>query len=96
MTTAQMPCNPSYELGKDALAYLRTFPYHIDIQAGHVYDAQFKEFNEWCNNTLGVKYRDWYMLGSGKRNYRLHLRDTKYSMFLTLKYSDIIVSSNLL
>lgn len=84
-----------YTMGPEASAYLKGFPYHIDIVAGQVYDPRFKEFAAWCNQSLGVKFKDWFLLSTGKTTYRLHMRDTKHSMFLSLKYSDLIEGSKL-
>ena len=91
----KVPGTDTMTLSKDAIDYIKRFPYYIDVQAGHVYDAQFKDFMNWCNQTLGIKFKDWYLMNNGKQTYRLHMRDSKYSMFLTLKYSDIIIGSNL-
>lgn len=69
--------------------YMKKFPYHIKVKLGKVYTPEFKEFHEWCVNNLGIKYKDWHLIGS-PGNYTLWLKDTKKSMFLTLKYSESI------
>lgn len=73
--------------------YLTRFPYRIVIKAGATYTPQFKEFNTWCNENLGIKYKDWFLSPYNRTAYRLYLRDTKYSMFLALKFSDLIDTS---
>jgi hypothetical protein len=82
-------------MGKEATEYISSFPYHIEVEAGPVYNETFKDFSAWCNNSLGVKFKDWFLLSTGKNSYRLYMRDTKHSMFLSLKYSNIITSSKL-
>lgn len=87
--------HPTDTNGNAVAEYLSRFPYHINVRAGPVYDSKFKEFNSWCEATLGSKFNDWFLLGTSKTTYRLHLRDSKKAMFLSLKYSDIIDSSSL-
>lgn len=74
--------------------YLAGFPYRIKINFGKVYSAEFKEFNAWCEKTLGTKYKDWFLVSQTK-GYTLYLKDTKKSMFIALKYSDSIDSTSL-
>jgi hypothetical protein len=83
----------------DAIAsYLLKFPYKINIKVGQTYTQNFKEFNAWCEKTLGVKYKDWFLIGHAGINnptYTLYLKDSKKSMFLALKYSEIIDTAQL-
>lgn len=81
---------------KEAADYLSRFPYCIHIDAGRSYDPRFKELVAWCNQTMGIKFKDWFLISTGNTTYRLHMRDSKYGMFLSLKYADIITGSNLL
>lgn len=74
--------------------YMKNFPFHIRVNLGRVYSAEFKEFNAWCEDNLGVKYKDWFLIGQPGR-YTLWLKDTKKSMFLALKYSESIDSTNI-
>jgi hypothetical protein len=84
--------------GDSIAAYMKNFPFHIKIKLGRVYTAEFKEFNAWCESNLGVKYKDWFITsqsGPSTGNYTLWLKDTKKSMFLTLKFSESIDSHTL-
>ena len=88
------PGTPMPEGAGDSIAaYLKNFPYKIKVSFGKVYTPEFKEFNSWCEDNLGVKYKDWFLVGQ-PNNYTLYLKDTKKSMFLALKYSESIDSSN--
>lgn len=84
--------------GNSINEYLKNFPYQISVHLGKVYTPEFKEFNAWCEKNLGVKYKDWFLIGHGgmsNSKYTLWLKDTKKSMFLALKYSEAIDSTNL-
>jgi hypothetical protein len=70
--------------------YLSSFPYRIYVQGGPVYSTRFKEFHQYCVDTLGIKYKDWYILSVDINVYALLLKDNKHSMFLVLKFSDIV------
>lgn len=98
--TLKEPGTPLPEGAGDSIAqYLRNFPYKINVNLGKVYTAEFKEFHEWCSSNLGIKYKDWFLAGAGgvrNTKYTLYLKDTKKSMFLALKYSESIDSTELL
>lgn len=78
--------------------YMQNFPYSISVKLGKVYSQEFKEFHEWCHKHLGKKYKDWFIVANGVSKlgtFTLYLKDNKMSMFLALKYSESIDSSNL-
>ena len=85
------PYAPNVEFAKAAHEYVSGFAYSVELQLGPSYSADFKEFQAWAVKRLGVKYKDWFMMSSGKDKYRLYCKDTKWSMFLVLEHVDKIV-----
>lgn len=93
--TLKKPGTPLPEgAGSSINEYMKNFPFHIRVNLGKVYTQEFKEFNAWCEANLGTKYKDWFLIGQPGR-YTLWLKDTKKSMFLALKYSESIDSTNI-
>jgi hypothetical protein len=72
--------------------YLNRFDYHITVQLGPVHSVQFKQFYAWCEQRLGVKYRDWFIVSAGQHTYRLHHVNAKWSSILTLTWVDNLVA----
>ena len=70
--------------------YLERFDYAITVKLGKSYSKEFKTFYEWCNSHLGVKYKDWFIVSSGKDTYTLKCRNNKWAMFLALTWIDVI------
>jgi len=71
--------------------YLKQFEYRVTLKLGHSYGYDFKEFTDWCNTRLGVKYKDWFLYTSQKGEYTLFCRSSKWAIFLALTYVDKIV-----
>ncbi len=91
----KMPGTPLPDGASNSIAeYMKNFPYNIRVKLGKVYSQEFKDFNNWCEDNLGTKYKDWFLVGSPGR-YTLYLKDTKKSMFLALKFSEAIDSTSL-
>ena len=80
---------------KAVAEYLQNFPYRITVRAGYTWSPQFKEFADWCESNLGVKYKDWHLTQTSKSSYTLHMKSSKWSIFLALKFSNIIDSNQL-
>lgn len=92
MTTLLKPPNhpdPSFDTAY--FDYIKQFEYRITIKLGHTYTNEFKEFNEWCVERLGTKYKDWFFTSNGKGHYTLFCRDSKWACFLALTWVDRIV-----
>lgn len=82
---------PISYMGPSYWAYRKQFEYHITIQLGKSYSTEFKEFCAWCNDHMGAKYKDWFIIDIGKGNYTLFARNTKWATFLTLTWVDKII-----
>lgn len=72
--------------------YLGNFQYHVVVDLGHSYSTQFKEFTEWCDQRLGVKYKDWIIVGGGTKGSKstLHIKDKKWIAFMMLTFPHLI------
>ena len=54
------------------------------------------EFYAWCSQTLGQKYKDWFVVESGslsQKAWTLHIRSPKKSTFVRIKYNESIIDS---
>jgi hypothetical protein len=71
--------------------YLAQFPYSIKFQFGPTHGQEFQEFNRWCSEHLGNKFKDWFILSAGKGLYTLYSRDNKWATILILTHVDKIV-----
>lgn len=72
--------------------YLNRFGCSVTVQLGPVHSGQFKQFYAWCEQRLGVKYRDWFIVCVGQHTYRLHHVNPKWSTILTLTWVDNLVA----
>ena len=79
-----------YEFKEVVTEYLDKFTYRQTLNLGPSHSAKFKEFHEWCNSHLGVKFKDWFLFPCGKDVYTLFCRDSKWAIFLALTWVDII------
>jgi hypothetical protein len=90
----KLPGTPLPEGAGDSISvYMKQFPYKLRFKAGQTYSQDFKDIHEWCLKNLGLKYKDWFLTGNGgirSCSYTLYLKDSKKSMFLALKYSEMI------
>lgn len=68
--------------------YLKQFEYHITLKLGNSYTREFKEFNAWCEQRLGTKYKDWFITSDSRGTYTLHARSNKWAAFLALTWVD--------
>jgi len=71
--------------------YLGQFVYKVRLHLGPSYSTPFKQFNTWCEQRLGSKYKDWFLYAMDRDEYILFLRDPKWITFLTLTWVDLIV-----
>jgi hypothetical protein len=70
--------------------YLERFDYAVKVKLGKVYSKEFKEFYAWCDQHLGVHYKDWFIINAGKDIYTLRCRNDKWATFLALSWFDVI------
>lgn len=79
------------EHAKDTIRYISQFDYHIVLNVGPSYSTAFKETYTWCEQHLGTKYKDWYMLINGaKGQVVLHVNDTKWLTIFRLTFPEVI------
>jgi hypothetical protein len=83
---------PEEDWNRAKSEYIAQFPYQVVVRLGGTYTDQFAEFEQWCQEHLGTKFRDWFMMSKGKGLYTLYAKDTKWSMFLVLAHVDKIVN----
>lgn len=76
---------------KAKLEYIAQFNYRVNLRLGSTYSAEFEQFHNWCEQHLGTKFKDWFMITKGKGVYTLFSKDNKWAMFLVLTYVDNIV-----
>lgn len=82
--------NPSSDMGPSYWAYIKQFEYRVTVQLGKAYTPEFKEFCAWCDQHMGVKYKDWFIADVGKGRYTLFARNTKWAIFLAITWVDKI------
>ena len=70
--------------------YLKQFEYRLCVRLGPTYKPEYKEFVEWCDTRLGIKFKDWFITSNGKGTYTLHARSNKWATFLALTWVDYI------
>lgn len=71
--------------------YAKQFEYRVTVKLGASHTEPFKEFNQWCEQHLGVKYRDWFITSNSRGVYTLFARSNKWATFLALSHVDKIV-----
>ena len=71
--------------------YLEQFEYRIQLQLGPTYSNQYKEFSAWCQQRLGIKFKDWFLTSNSKGVYTVFVRSNKWASFLALTWVDYIV-----
>lgn len=55
-----------------------------------------EEFYHWCSESLGKRYRDWFVVQTGpirRKVLILHVRSAKKSTLVRLKYNQAIIQS---
>lgn len=70
--------------------YLSNFGYRIRLKAGYTWSAEFQEFNKWCEENLGTKYKDWFLAAGGNRHYILYVKNNKWASFLALRFAELV------
>jgi hypothetical protein len=73
---------------RDNTEYLAKFTIRLTLQLGPIWDPEFEDFTLWCEQHLGTKYKDWFLVSAGRGRYTLHARDSKWTTFLLLKTVD--------
>ena len=85
---------PAYQIDPaltDSISeYLKGFTHHFDISLGKAYSPEAKDFYAWCEQHLGKKYKDWFVVSNSKTTYRVWCKSSKHVTFLRLKYSESI------
>ena len=81
--------NPSFE--RATADYINNFDYVVELKLGPSYGKEFKDFYEWCSIRLGNRYKDWFIMSSGKHTYKVYCRTSKWSSFLAITWIDNIV-----
>jgi hypothetical protein len=81
---------PDAEFTQAYWDYLKQFEYRLTVKLGPSHTDKFKEFTQWCQSHLGIKYRDWFMTSNGKGTYTLHVQSSKWATFLALAWFDVI------
>jgi hypothetical protein len=81
----KQPHSYQADLTKDALDYLNSFTEKVKLNGTWAKTPEVKECYLWCEKHLGVKYRDWYLLGS-----TLHFKDSKNATMFRLTWSELI------
>jgi hypothetical protein len=79
------------EFDKALSDYISRFEFKVTLKLGQSYNQDFATFNQWCEDRLGTKYKDWFLYPMSKDTYRLYCRESKWSIFLTLTHVDKIV-----
>jgi hypothetical protein len=81
----KIPGTYTMSLDKDAQEYLRGFTEVVSLRGTWAKSKEVKECYAWCEQHLGVKYKDWFMMGSA-----LYFKDTKKATFFRLTWNDLI------
>ncbi len=85
------PYRPDPGLEQAMRDYLSKFSYHVELSLGASWTTEFKDFNAWCEQRLGTKYKDWFLYSTGSKTYILFLRNDRWASFLALTWVDFIV-----
>lgn len=81
----KVPDTYSIVLSKDAQDYLNGFTERAQLKWTWGKSSEVKECYTWCEKHLGIKYKDWFMMGDV-----IHFKDTKKATFFRLTWGDII------
>jgi hypothetical protein len=81
----KVPGTYTMTLGKDAEEYLSGFTECVTLRGTWAKSPEVKSCYAWCEQHLGIKYKDWFMMGD-----TLHFKDTKKATFFRLTWNDLI------
>lgn len=81
----KVPGTYTMTVGKDAAEYLSGFTESVTLKGTWFKNSDVKACYAWCEQHLGIKYKDWFMMGS-----TLHFKDTKKATMFRLTWSDLI------
>lgn len=75
--------------GKVVSEYLANFSYY-KIKKDY---AQREKLYEWCSQSLGEKYKDWFIHEGGKYDkwWSINIRNPKHCTLFSLRWADIII-----
>jgi hypothetical protein len=81
----KVPGTYTMTLGKDAMEYLQAFTEQVELKGTWQKDAGVKECYLWCEQHLGIKYKDWCMVGR-----TIYFKNTKSATMFRLTWCDLI------
>lgn len=81
----KIPGTYSMTLDKDAQQYLRGFTERATLKGTWARSPEVKSCYAWCEQHLGIKYKDWFMMGD-----TIHFKDNKKATFFRLTWGDLI------
>lgn len=76
------------ELTPDAIEYLKGFTETVTLNSPWSKSKETRECYNWCEQHLGTKYKDWYML-----NQTVHFKNNRGATMFRLMWSHLVVSS---
>jgi len=76
------------EFDRLTVEYLAKFPLKVRVTLGQTYTPYFKEFHDWCCDSLGAKYKDWFLVNVTKSDYILYIHNPKWLSILALRFPD--------
>lgn len=68
--------------------YLGQFDYTLALRLGPTWHRDYRQFEQWCHDNLGRKFKDWFIVSRGQGVYTLYARNSKWAMFLALTWVD--------
>jgi len=89
--TLKLPGEVDPDFARVVQEYLANFSYYR-IQKNH---AQKEQLYQWCADTMGEKYKDWFIHEGGKYDkwWSVNIRSPKHATLFGLRWSDIIIES---
>lgn len=85
----KLPGERNPEWSKVVSDYLSQFAYY-KIKKDY---AQREQLYAWCSQTLGEKYKDWFIHEGGKYDkwWSINIRNPKHCTLFSLRWADIII-----
>lgn len=83
------PGSYTLTLGKDAVEYLRGFTETVSLKSSYQKSQEVRDCYKWCDQHLGIKYKDWYMIHSS-----IHFKDSKGATMFRLMWGHLITHSH--
>ena len=81
------------DFGKAVYDYLKDFGAKIHIKT-NIDVAWNREVYDWCEQYMGTKYKDWFMIRQGlNKSNTVWIKSPKRATLFRLKWNDIIEES---